>query len=192
MKQSGKLFIISAPSGAGKSTLLRQVLKRFDTLSYSISHTTRSPRKNEVNGQDYFFITAKEFEEKIDQGDWLEWAKVHDHYYGTSKAFVNESLAKGLSLILDIDVQGAKQILKAGIKAVTIFIMAPSFEILTQRLKDRGTDTRAVIETRLENARQEIEQKDLYQYCVVNDDLDEAIDFLCRIFEKELPDREYK
>lgn len=190
MKQSGKLFIISAPSGAGKSTLIRQVLKRFDTLSYSISHTTRSPRKNEVNGQDYFFITAKEFEEKIDQGDWLEWAKVHDHYYGTSKAFVNASLAKGQSLILDIDVQGAKQILKAGIKAVTLFIMAPSFDVLTQRLKDRGTDTRAVIEKRLENARQEIEQKELYQYCVVNDDLDEAIASMCRIFEKEITNKE--
>ncbi|MBU1195180.1 MAG: guanylate kinase [Proteobacteria bacterium] len=190
MNHPGKLFIISAPSGAGKSTLIRQVLKRFDTLSYSISHTTRSPRKNEVNGQDYFFITAQEFEEKIDQGDWLEWAKVHDHYYGTSKAFVNESLEKGQNLILDIDVQGAKQILDAGIKAVTIFIMAPSFDILAQRLKDRGTDTRAVIEKRLENARREIEQKELYQYCVVNDDLDEAIASMCRIFENEILNKE--
>lgn len=192
MKKPGKLFIISAPSGAGKSTLIRQVLRRFDMLSYSISHTTRAPRKNEIHGQDYFFITSEEFEEKIDKGDWLEWAKVHDNYYGTSKDFVNNTLAKGQSLILDIDVQGAKQILAAGIDAVTIFIMAPSFEILAQRLKDRGTDAQAVIEKRLENARQEIEQKDLYQYCVVNDDLDKAIESLCRIFENEILNKEIK
>ncbi len=186
MNAHGKLFIISAPSGAGKTTLILQVLKRFDALSYSISHTTREPRKNEENGRDYFFITSQEFEEKINQNDWLEWAKVHDNYYGTSKAFVNETLRSGQSILLDIDVQGAKQIVDAKIKVVSIFIMAPSFEILAQRLKNRGTDTEQVVQKRLENAKQEMEQKGQYQYCVVNDDLDQAVESLYQIFAKEM------
>ena len=144
----GKLFIVSAPSGAGKTTLVRQMLKQFETLSYSVSHTTRAPRGNEENGIDYFFISKAEFKEKIVKGHWLEWAKVHDNYYGTSKAFVEDSLQKGKSLLLDIDVQGAEQIMASGLNPVSIFIMAPSFDVLYQRLLNRGTDSLIVIEKR--------------------------------------------
>ena len=186
MSGIGKLFVLSAPSGAGKTTLVRKVLSRFKNLSYSISHTTRSPRKNEQEGVDYFFITPVEFEQKIILDHWLEWAKVHDNYYGTSKEFVRSCLEKGQSLLLDIDVQGAGQIMTSDMDLVSIFIMPPSFEILSQRLESRGTDSRQVIARRLENAKSEIARKDLYQYVIVNDDLDEAIEALCSIFKKEM------
>ena len=185
MMGMGKLFLISAPSGAGKTTLVRKVLKQFKSLSYSVSHTTRSPRKNEQEGFDYFFITLAEFEQKISLGLWLEWAKVHDNYYGTSGQFVRNSLEKGRNLLLDIDIQGARQIMDSDLDLVSIFIMPPSFEVLSQRLENRGTDSRKVIARRLANAKLEMSQKDLYQYVVVNDDLDEATEELCSIFEKE-------
>ncbi|MBU1341888.1 MAG: guanylate kinase [Proteobacteria bacterium] len=186
MTGKGKLFVISAPSGAGKTTLVRKVLGRFETLSYSVSHTTRNPRGSEQDGLDYFFISPEEFEQKIAQDHWLEWAKVHDNYYGTSKEFVRNCLEKGQSLILDIDVQGAKQMMVSDLKPVTIFILPPSFEILSQRLENRGTDSKQVIARRLENAKQEMDQKDKYQYVVVNDDLDQATEALCLIFKKEM------
>ena len=186
MSGIGKLFVISAPSGAGKTTLIKQVLNRFKSLSYSVSHTTRSPRKDEQEGVDYFFITPVEFEQKITLDHWLEWAKVHDNYYGTSKGIIRTCLEKGQSLLLDIDVQGAGQIMRSNPDLVSIFIMPPSFEILSQRLEKRGTDSRQVIAQRLENAKSEIAQKGLYQYVVVNDDLDKAIEELRSIFEKEM------
>ncbi|MCD4678116.1 MAG: guanylate kinase [Desulfobacula sp.] len=186
MADTGKLFVISAPSGAGKTTLVRKVLNRFKALSYSVSHTTRSPRENEQDGLDYFFISLEQFEQKITLEHWLEWAKVHDNFYGTSKELVRECLEKGQSLLLDIDVQGAKQIMKSQLGPVSIFIMPPSFEVLSQRLLNRGTDSKKVIAKRLENAKFEMTQKDLYQYVVVNDNLDEAIDKLCWIIKKEM------
>ncbi len=185
MAGMGKLFVISAPSGAGKTTLVRKILKRFKNLSYSVSHTTRSPRGNEQDGFDYFFISLAEFEQKISLDLWLEWAKVHNNYYGTSKKFVRNCLEKGRNLLLDIDIQGARQIMDSDPDLVSIFIMPPSFQILSQRLENRGTDSRKVIASRLENAKLEMTQKDLYQYVVINDDLDEATEELCSIFEKE-------
>jgi len=186
MAGKGKLYLISAPSGAGKTTLIKLVLGHFQNLSYSISHTTRPPRKNEKHGLDYYFISIKEFKEKIERNDLLEWAKVHGNYYGTSKDFVRKTLDKGKSLILDIDVQGARQIMKSGMDMVTIFIMPPSIEVLSLRLESRGTDSTKVIATRLENAKTEIAQKDLYQYMVINDDLDQAKEKFCSIFQKEM------
>ncbi len=185
MVDKGKLYVVSAPSGAGKTTLIKEVLKRFHTLSYSVSHTTRAPRSCEQNGRDYFFISQEAFEEKIREDYWIEWAKVHGNYYGTSKEFIKTKLDQGKSLILDIDVQGACQIMTSGLEMVTVFIMPPSIEILSQRLENRGDDPTEVIETRLENARAEIAKKNIYQYVVVNDDLDKAKEELCLIFKGE-------
>jgi len=181
----GKLFVISAPSGAGKTTLIKSVMKRFENFSYSVSHTTRSPRKNEQDGVDYFFIKPEEFEQKISNSDWLEWAKVHGNYYGTSKVFVNTCLEKGWNLLLDIDVQGAARVMASDLDPVTIFILPPSFEALSQRLENRKTDSKEVIARRLENAKMEVAQKDKYRYVIINDDLSEAVEELASIFGKE-------
>jgi len=186
MGEQGQLYVVSAPSGAGKTTLIKNVLNRFKDLSYSVSHTTREPRENEQHGMDYFFITKKEFEEMIEQDLLLEWAEVHENYYGTSKDFITANLVKGKSMILDIDIQGARQIMKSDMDMVTIFIMPPSIEVLSQRLKNRGTDSQKVIDTRIKNAKTEISQKGLYQYVVTNDDLDHARKELCMIFEQEM------
>ncbi len=186
MVNKGKLYVVSAPSGAGKTTLIKEVLRRFKTLSYSVSHTTRAPRNNEQKGIDYYFITQEEFQEKIDQNYWLEWAVVHGNYYGTSKDFIKTSLYQGKSMILDIDVQGTCEIIKSGLEMVTIFIMPPSIEILSQRLENRGSDSKKVIDKRIENAKIEIAKNNMYQYVVINDDLDKAIEELCLIFKEEM------
>lgn len=186
MVNKGKLYVVSAPSGAGKTTLIKEVLSRFKTLSYSVSHTTRVPRKKEQQGIDYYFITQEEFQEKISQDYWLEWAEVHGNYYGTSKDFIKTSLNQGKSLILDIDVQGTCKVIKSGLEMVTIFIMPPSIEILSQRLKNRGSDSKKVIDLRIENAKIEIAKNNMYQYVVINDDLVKAREELCLIFKEEM------
>lgn len=186
MGAQGTLFVVSAPSGAGKTTLVHKVLDRFDTLAYSISHTTRPPRKGEVDGRDYFFTDTGAFKALADSGAMLEWAEVHGNFYGTSKAFVQEQLDLGNSIILDIDVQGGRQIMDAGLDLVSIFIMAPSLEALEQRLTGRGTDSAGVIRQRLDNARDEIEQRAFYDHVVVNDDLDAAVEDLCNIFARAM------
>ncbi|MDY0375685.1 MAG: guanylate kinase [Desulfobacterium sp.] len=185
-KKPGKLFVLSAPSGAGKTTLCKEMLERFSQLSFSVSHTTRAPRKGEVHGRDYFFIDRQSFESGIERALWVEWALVHGNYYGTSRSFVNSTLEKGGSLILDIDVQGAKQIVAAFPGAVTVFIMAPDLVTLERRLRGRGTDSEEVIRQRLENAEQEIMQRDWYTHVIVNDDLAISIETLKAIFEGEL------
>ncbi len=170
----GQVFVVSAPSGAGKTTLCRKILEKYDFLSYSISHTTRPPRKNEKNGVDYFFITKEEFQNKIRTDFWAEWAEVHDNLYGTSIKFIEEKIKTGVSLLLDIDVQGAKQIKASIPDAITIFIMPPSFKVLEKRLKSRGTDSEDVIKKRLANAEKEVKEKKFYDFTIVNDDLDRA------------------
>nr|WP_321403725.1 guanylate kinase [uncultured Desulfobacter sp.] len=182
---AAKLFIVSAPSGAGKTTLVTQLLKRFPDLVYSISHTTRDPRQGEVHGKDYFFTDKERFMEMVDAGRMLEWAEVHGNCYGTSASFVQERLAAGQSVLLDIDVQGGRQIMDFGLDCTSIFIMAPSLDVLEQRLRGRGTDSEEVIRTRLENAKGEIDQKSFYKHVVVNDVLDEAVAELVGIFEQE-------
>ncbi|MCF8044268.1 MAG: guanylate kinase [Desulfarculaceae bacterium] len=170
----GGIFVVSAPSGTGKTTLCRNVINEVDRLSYSVSHTTRAARAAETDGADYFFISKKEFEDKITENYWAEWARVHDNYYGTSKAFLTEKINSGQSILLDIDVQGAKQIKTAFPEAVTIFVMPPSFEELENRLRKRGTDSEDVIEKRLENAGREMDQKGWYDFIVINDDFGQA------------------
>ena len=183
-KKPGVLFIISAPSGAGKSTLCRAVLNRFADLVYSVSYTTRSLRGGEQNGVDYHFISKDEFEKGIAQGRWAEWAEVHDHYYGTCADFLSRELNAGRDILLDIDIQGAGQILQRYPDGVTIFIMPPSLETLKSRLQSRGTDSPEVIAIRLKNARAEIAQKDVYRHIITNDRLTDAVAELIAIFEK--------
>jgi guanylate kinase len=182
--KSGLLFIVSAPSGAGKSTLCRAVLDRFPDLLYSISYTTRRPRKGEQNGVDYYFIAKDEFEEGIDRGQWAEWAKVHDNYYGTSADWLDRGLSGGQDILADIDVQGMRQIINRYPAGITIFIMPPSLETLRYRLETRGTDSPEVIAVRLKNAQKEMAQKDRYRHVIINDQLDDALAELIGIFEK--------
>ncbi len=171
----GRLFVVSAPSGAGKTTLCKAARRLLPELVYSVSTTTRTPRSGETEGQDYFFVSEAHFREGIDAGMWVEWARVHDHYYGTSARFLDDHLAAGRDVLLDIDVQGAAQILGRYPHAVTIFIAAPSMAALRQRLTARGLDSPEVIEKRLKNARAEMDRQVMYRHVVVNDDLDAAI-----------------
>jgi guanylate kinase len=175
------VFIISAPSGAGKTTLLRAALERLPDLRYSVSCTTRAPRAGEVNGRDYTFISPAEFEDGIRTGRWAEWAQVHGNYYGTSAEVLSRALAEGRDILLDIDVQGARQICNRFPQSVTIFIMPPSLDILEARLRARGTDGPEAIALRLRNAREEMAQNGMYRHVIVNDALPTAIQELVAI-----------
>jgi guanylate kinase len=168
------LFILSAPSGAGKSTLGSALRRRYPQLGYSVSYTTRPPREGEQNGVHYHFIDRETFEAGIAEGHWAEWARVHDNYYGTSAEILATYLAEGRSVLLDIDVQGADQIVARFPEAVTIFIMPPSVEVLRQRLVGRGTESPDVIATRLRNAEAEMAARHRYGHIIVNDDLGQA------------------
>ena len=179
----GHLFIISAPSGAGKSTLCRSMREQFADLLYSVSYTTRSPRPGEQNGVDYYFIPKDRFKKGIARRQWAEWAEVHGYYYGTSAEFLDKKLSAGHDVLLDIDVQGARQILKRYPDSVTIFILPPSLAVLKQRLEDRGTDSPAVIAVRLDNAQKEMAHKDMYRHVVINDRLSDATAEMTAIFE---------
>ncbi|MEZ7688589.1 guanylate kinase [Neisseria sp. 20925_1_37] len=172
--KKGNIYIISAASGTGKTTLVSRLLKNHDDIRVSISHTTRQPREGEVHGVHYHFVPKEEFESLIEQRAFLEHANVFGNYYGTSIAGVNSLSEGGYDVILEIDVQGAAQVRKSLPEASSIFILPPSFEVLAQRLIGRGTDSEEVIQTRLSKARHEIEQSVLFDYVVVNDDLDRA------------------
>jgi guanylate kinase len=174
-KKHGNLFVVSAPSGSGKTTLCKALLKHYPDIVYSISTTTREPREGEKDGVDYHFMEKEAFIEKLNSRCWAEWALVHDHYYGTSAEFLNEMLLSGKDILLDIDVQGMRQILEHYPDAVTIFIMPPSLDELRNRLEKRGTDNRETIEKRLGNAEEEISSQELYRYVIINDRLEEAI-----------------
>jgi guanylate kinase len=183
----GHLFILSAPSGAGKTTLRRAALERFPDLQYSVSYTTRKPRQGEQEGVDYYFIDQKMFEEKLSRHLWAEWARVHGHYYGTSAAFLENTLSSGSDILLDIDVQGTLQILDQYPDSITIFILPPSMETLRQRLKSRGTDSARQIEQRLVNAEKEMAFKDRYRHVIINDELRQAVKDLIAVIESYRP-----
>ncbi len=180
----GLLFILSAPSGAGKSTLCRAVLDHFPDILYSISYTTRRPRKGEQDGVHYYFISKNEFENGIDRRRWAEWAEVHGNYYGTAADILDRGLNGGQDMLLDIDVQGMVQILPRYPAGITIFIMPPSLEMLRFRLETRDTDSPEVIAARLNNAQNEMAQKDRYHHVIVNDQLTDATAEIISIFEK--------
>ncbi len=173
--KKGRAFIFSAPSGCGKTTILRKVQEIVPNIKFSVSSTTRNPRPGEKHGIDYFFMTKEIFIEKIKRGEFLEWACVHSHYYGTERKNVESWLEKGIDVILDIDVQGARQVKCLMPESISIFILPPSFEELERRLKGRGTESVEDIERRLSNARYEISQAYWYDFSVVNDNLDTAV-----------------
>ncbi|MCD6213778.1 MAG: guanylate kinase, partial [Candidatus Desulfofervidus sp.] len=179
----GDIFVISAPSGTGKTTLVRLLLSRFPTLSFSISYTTRLPRPGEVDGQHYFFVSEKEFKRSIARGEMLEWAKVYGHYYGTPLHFVKEKIAAGKDVILDIDIQGAQEVKKKIPEAILIFIIPPSWEELQRRITNRSTDSLEVIKKRLKAARKEIKVARDFDYIVINDILENALQELTSIIQ---------
>ncbi|MFO7932322.1 MAG: guanylate kinase [Thermodesulfobacteriota bacterium] len=172
--KKGRLFILSAPSGTGKTTLCRRILSAFPDMSYSVSYTTREPREGEKDGREYHFISAEKFEQMIREDRWAEWAVVHGNYYGTSADLLERELAEGRDVLLDIDVNGAAQIIKRFPQSVTIFIMPPSMEALRQRLEKRSSEPPAVIEKRLRAAEEEIAHRHDYKHLIVNDSLEEA------------------
>jgi guanylate kinase len=174
----GNLIIVSGPSGAGKSALVEGVLKSMPQLRFSVSYTTRSPRGTEKDGVEYFFVDRREFRRLIDKDDFLEWAEVHNNFYGTSRRVVDEILQNGEDVILDIDVQGARIIRGKRPDATAVFILPPSFRILRERLERRRLDDGLVIEQRLKRACNEISHFNEYDYLIVNDNLGNSIDEL--------------
>jgi len=182
----GLLFIISAPSGAGKSTLIERVREKIGGLGFSVSHTTRAPRVGEVDGVHYHFVGVDEFKGMADRGEFAEWAMVHSNLYGTSHAALDAVRSEGKDVILDIDVVGAINLKEQRIPgSVFIFIEPPSLDELEKRLKARNKDDDEIIRRRLKNARQELEKAPLYDYIVINDDLEEASAKLTSIIENE-------
>ena len=174
-ENKGAILILSGPSGCGKSTLLKEVYKDITDYYFSISTTTRAPRVGEENGVDYFFVTKEEFEKDIKNGDFLEYAKVHDNYYGTSLKPINKALDEGKLVIFDIDVQGHQIVRKKLDSIVTsVFITTPSLEILETRLNSRNTDSKDIIEKRIKNAKGEVEYFQEYDYIIINDNLEIA------------------
>lgn len=174
MGATPRLFVISGPSGAGKGTLLAELRKQRPDLGLTVSATTRSPRPGEVDGTSYYFLSDEEFRRRIAAGEFVEWAEVHGHLYGTLVSEVKRLLAKGHSLVLEIDVQGALNVRKVYPDAVLVFIEPPSLQVLEERLRGRGTEDEASIELRLKNARHEMELADQYDVCIVNDTVDRA------------------
>lgn len=163
--------MISAPSGAGKTTLCRQIIDFFPNLRQSVSFTTRPMRAGEVDGVDYHFVDVERFRRMIAEDAFVEWAQVHDNYYGTALETLDQACTAGEDVLLDIDFQGAAQLKQRGGEAVYIFIAPPGLDVLEQRLRGRGTDSEAVISRRIENAQGELQQAHWYDYIVINDDL---------------------
>ncbi len=169
--ERGDLFVISAPSGAGKSTMCHRLMEETPGVSFSVSHTTRAPRRGEVDGVDYHFVSRETFMQMVENGEFIEWAEVHGNCYGTSREAVVSMLLQGEDVLLDIDVQGAMQVREIFKDAVLVFILPPSLEVLEQRLRGRGTDSEETIALRLRNAAKELEYVNEYTFLIVNDDL---------------------
>jgi guanylate kinase len=177
----GKLFVIAAPSGAGKTSLVKALLQRMPELHVSISHTTRKIRPTEQPGREYYFVSVPEFQQLVDQGQFLEHARVFDNYYGTGRQPVEAQLGKGQDVVLEIDWQGAQQVRKALPECQTIFILPPSRRALEERLRSRATDSNEVIERRLRDAVGDMSHWREFDYVVVNDDFENAVNDLMRI-----------
>ena len=171
----GKIIAISAPSGTGKTTIIKNILKIFPELVFSISATTRSRRFNEQDGVDYFFISEKEFLEKIEKNEFVEWEKTYDYYYGTFKSFLSDNINQGKNVVLEIDVKGALSIKRMIPESVLIFVKPPSFEILVERLKQRKTESDTDLQKRIDRVKMEMDMADKFDYAVENNELEKAV-----------------
>ena len=183
-------LILSSPSGGGKTTIAKQLLERRNDVGYSVSCTTRSPRAGEQDGRDYHFLTREQFIARRDAGDFAEWAEVHGRLYGTLKDEVRRVLNAGKHVILDIDVQGARQIQRVFPESVTVFILPPSGEVLLDRLRSRKSETPQQLVVRLHSALEALRAVEEYEYVVVNDDLDQAVQRVGAILDAEVVSRE--
>lgn len=185
MKPQGVLLVLSGPSGAGKGTICHKLREKRNDLSYSVSATTRAPRKGEVDGKDYFFITIDRFKEMIANDEMLEYAEIYGNYYGTPKPYVMNILDQGKDVVLEIDPQGALQIKKHFPDAIFVFIVPPSLDELTKRIYNRGTDSEEVIKRRLSAATSELEYASKYDYIIVNDEVEKATNKVSNIIDAE-------
>ena len=183
--RKGMLLVISGPSGTGKGTLIERLMKEDPTLVFSVSATTRAPRPGEIDGVHYHFVTNERYDQLVAENAFVEYANVHGNRYGTLRSEVYERLERGENVVLDIDVQGALNVIASEKEKVSIFILPPSMQELRARLTGRGTETEEAVERRLHNAVWEISQKDKYQYKVINDDLESCLRTLQAIIEAE-------
>ena len=183
--RKGMLLVISGPSGTGKGTLIARLMKEDKSLVFSVSATTRKPREGEIDGVHYHFVTNERYDELVAEGAFVEYASVHGNRYGTLRSEVYSRLEKGENVVLDIDVQGALNVIASEKEKVSIFILPPSMQVLRERLTGRGTETEEAVERRLHNAVWEISQKDKYEYKVINDDLETCLRTLQAIIEAE-------
>lgn len=184
-EQKGILTVVSGFSGAGKGTVMKELMAKYDNYALSISATTRSPREGEINGREYFFKTREEFEKMIAKDELIEYAKYVNNYYGTPKAYVEEQLAAGKDVILEIEIQGALKVKEKFPETLLLFITPPSAGELRKRLVGRGTETMEVIDQRMKRAAEEAEGMDKYDYLIVNDDLDVCVDEVHQVIQSE-------
>jgi guanylate kinase len=181
----GTLFVVSSPSGGGKGTIIEHVLECVENLSYSVSYTTRAPRLKEVDGREYFFVSRETFQEMVAAGEFLEWACVHGNLYGTAKNQILAETAAGSDIVLELDVQGAASVRQLLMDSVSIFILPPSYEVLRERLIARGTDSPEELAIRLRNAPEELRQYSAFDYVIINDEVERAVNQLASIIYAE-------
>jgi guanylate kinase len=182
---SGRVYVVSGPSGVGKSTIIREVRKRMDKLEFSVSHTTRKPRGKEKDGVEYHFTSVDAFRDMIDRGEFTEWAIVYGDYYGTSFAQLREMTSRGLDVVMDLDVQGAVNMRQSMKESCLVFVLPPSMEVLRRRLLERATEDRAAVIKRIDKAEREIGNCARYDYLIVNDNLEVAVDEMMSIIKAE-------
>ena len=185
MKQQGILAVVSGFSGAGKGTLMKALLEKYDNYALSISATTRKPREGEIHGREYFFMTVDEFENLIEQDQLIEHARYVSNYYGTPRSYVEEKMAEGKDVILEIEIQGALKVKEKFPETLLVFVVPPSADELKKRLIGRGTETMEVIEQRMKRATEEAEEMDSYDYILVNDDLNKAVEDLHNLIQSQ-------